>query len=148
MKHLARRNRRSFMMAAVGAGSVPFASWASPLTVELSSASALRLDGFRRLPQNDEPMVLSGRAISFDQKPLSGQSVVLKNAPEKTLTDADGRFFFKTTTSALINSEFELTVEAGHQENVQRSSAKYQISSQQLTQDAAGDWRIYLDIRI
>ena len=148
MKHLVQRNRRSFMMAAVGAGSAPFASWASPMAVELSSTSALRVDGFRRLPHNDETMVLSGRAISFDQKPLSGQWVVLKNAPEKTLTDADGRFFFKTTTSALINSEFELTVEANRQEDVRLSSAHYQISSQQLTQDAAGDWRIYLNIQI
>ncbi len=148
MKHLARRNRRSFMMAAVGAGSVPFASWASPLRAELSSSPASRSDGFHRLPQNDEPMVLSGRAISFDQKPLSGQWVVLKNAAEKTLTDVDGRFFFKTTTSVLINSEFELTVKANRPEDVQRSSANCQISSQHLTQDAVGDWRIYVDIRI
>ena len=148
MEYLARRNRRSFMMAAVGAGSATFASWASPLPAELSCVPTSRSDGFHRLPKNDEPMVLSGRAISFDQKPLNGQWIVLKNGAEKTLTDADGRFFFKTTTSALIHSEFELTVKASNQENVRRSSANYQISSQQLTQDAVGEWRIYVDIRI
>jgi hypothetical protein len=114
----------------------------------LSGASASRIGGFSRLPQNDEPMVLSGRTISFDQKPLSGQWVLLKNAAEKALTDADGRFFFKTTTSALINAEFELTVEASRPEEVRLSIVNYQISSSQLTQDAAGDWRIYLDIRV
>jgi hypothetical protein len=103
VKHLAQRNRRSFMMTAFGAGSVPFASWASPLPAELSSAPASRSDGFHRLPQH---------------------------------------------TSALINTKFELTVEAGHPEDVQHSSANYPISSHQFTQDAAGDWRIYLDIRI
>ena len=147
MKHLARRNRRSFMMAAVGAGSAPFASRATPLPAELSSAPESRIDGFHRLPQNDDPMVLSGRAVSVDQKPLRGQWVVLKNATEKTLTDADGRFFLKPP-SALINSEFELTVNANRPEDVQFSSANYQISSQQLMQDGAGDCRIYLDIRI
>jgi len=52
---------------------------------------------------------------------------------------SDGFHRLPQHTSALINSKFELTVDAGHPEEAQHSSANYPISSQQLTQDVAGD---------
>jgi len=53
---------------------------------------------FAALPTAEEPqkLLLSGRVVGSDGKPLSGAFVAAGRA--RTLTDADGRFMLVTTT--------------------------------------------------
>ena len=51
---------------------------------------------FHALPERREKLILSGRILGSDGKPLAGATVAAGGA--YTVTDADGRFLVVTTT--------------------------------------------------
>ena len=120
--------RRTFIKVAVGVSSASWASWAMASSSSNVNGSPLETQ-LRRLPHNAEPMVVSGRVTTPEHKPCCGQSVLASTKP--IVTDADGRFWQVTSTT-----EFK---------NASMPSSK-QITNHQLTQDASGVWRLYLEL--
>ena len=147
MKQHAQQKRRQFLMTTAGLGSAPIVSWATPVVGVPTHLSAAA-NHFYRLPLNDEPMVISGRAVDSHQQALKHQTIALAQSSDQTTTDADGRFFLSTTTSAFIHSKFQLQFQSGLKACVEVSNANQQIQSNVLTQDAIGNWRVYLNIQI
>jgi hypothetical protein len=120
--------RRTFIKVAIGVSSASWASWATAGPSSTAQGSPLETQ-LRRLPHNAEPMVVSGRVTNSQNKPCCGQSVLAN--PKSIVTDADGRFWQVTNTA-----EFK---------NANMTSSK-QIANHQLTQDAGGVWRLYLEL--
>lgn len=128
MKFNQTEQRRTFIKVAVGVSSASWASWATASSSSNVNGSPLETQ-LRRLPHNAEPMVVSGRVTTPQNKPCCGQSVLASTKP--SVTDADGRFWQATSTT-----EFK---------NTNMPSSK-QITNHQLTQDASGVWRLYLEL--
>ena len=53
---------------------------------------------FAALPKNPQKLVLSGRVLGADGKPLAGAAIAYGR--DQAVTDADGRFLLITTTRA------------------------------------------------
>jgi len=128
MKFNQTEQRRTFIKVAVGVSSASWASWATASSSSNVNGSPLETQ-LRRLPHNAEPMVVSGRVTTPQNKPCCGQSVLASTKP--IVTDADGRFWQATSTT-----EFK---------NTNMPSSK-QIANHQLSQDASGVWRLYLEL--
>jgi hypothetical protein len=120
--------RRAFIKVAIGLSSASWASWVTASSSSSAQGSPLETQ-LRSLPHNVEPMVVSGRVTTLQNKPYCGQSVLAGTKP--IVTDADGRFWQVTNTT-----EFK---------NANMPSSK-QIANHQLTQDASGVWRLYLEL--
>ena len=74
-------------------------------------------------------MVVSGRVIGPQNKPCCDQSGLANS--QQIVTDADGRFWLETNTTELQSSHIP---------------SNDRIVKHQLTQDAAGVWRLYLEL--
>ena len=120
--------RRTFIKVAVGVSSASWVSWATASSNASANESPLERH-LRSLPHKAEPMIVSGRVTNPQNKPCCGQSVMASTKP--IVTDADGRFWQATSTT-----EFK---------NTNMPSSK-QISNHQLSQDASGVWRLYLEL--
>ena len=59
--------RRSFIKVAVGVGSMPLASWATPSGTPFNIENISEIEKFQRLPKTNEPLILSGRVVGLDQ---------------------------------------------------------------------------------
>jgi hypothetical protein len=147
MKHNAQRQRRQFLLTTAGLGSAPIVSWATTV-VSAQHGLSTPTNNFYRLPLNDEPVVISGRAVDSNQQAIQHQIITVAQSSDQTTTDADGRFFLSTTTSAFIHSKFQLQFQSDLQACVEISNTNQQIQSHLLTQDAMGNWRVYLNIQI
>ncbi len=138
-------NRRSFVMTTVGLGSVPIASWATSLPQAQKIVTLSKSNALHRLPLNQDPLLISGRAVCSNLMPLKHCFLALKNEEAIALTDVDGRFFFKTTTTAFIHSNFEL-ISLVNQQLTRFQDPTERMISQHLILDFDGDWRAYLEI--
>jgi len=58
--------------------------------------SAVAPAALAALPERPEKLVLSGRILGLDGKPLA--AAIVASGVDRTLTDADGRFLLVTTT--------------------------------------------------
>ena len=140
--------RRSFIKTAVGVSSLPLASWATPSSESFNIGNIIEIEKFQRLPKTNEPLILSGRVVGLDQSPLPNQIIALNNKKVTATTDADGRFFLKTSAADFIDANYQLNFETNSADKTTDLKLKHEMLSHPLTQDSLGNWRLYIEVQI
>ena len=140
--------RRSFIKVAVGVGSMPLASWATPFSESFNIGNISEIEKFQRLPKTNEPLILSGRVVGLDQSPLPNHIIALNDKKVTTTTDADGRFLLKTSAADFIDANYQLNIETSNADKTTDLKLKHEMLAHPLIQDSLGNWRIYIEVQI
>ena len=140
--------RRSFIKVAVGVGSMPLASWATPSGTPFNIENISEIEKYQRLPKTNEPLILSGRVVGLDQSPLPNQGIALDNKQVTTTTDADGRFCLKASAVDFIDANYQLNIETSNADKTTDLKLKHEMLAHPLIQDSLGNWRIYIEVQI
>ncbi|MGE5525969.1 MAG: carboxypeptidase regulatory-like domain-containing protein [Rhodospirillaceae bacterium] len=124
--------RRQLMIAGLAAAATPTALFAA------SAAYAAPVDG--------EPLVMSGRVVARDGSPVRGATLIAAHdTGARATTDADGRFFIKTTTPNGGKFAYRVT-RPGDRSREERLNLVYSEASRgaralPLRRDEGGVWR-------
>jgi hypothetical protein len=141
--------RRHLMMAGLAGMLAPACVFAAP--VGGASGSAPRIAD--ALVESDGPLVVSGRVLGPDRKPVAGAEIEAWQFGEtvaraRATTDADGRFVFTTTARAGHDgSPHAMSYRISHPNHAALES-RIEFVRPQLQLDEAGAWRTTLSLAL
>ena len=92
-------------------------------------------------------MVVSGRVVGPDGKPLAGAAIAALNSTVNATTDADGRFVFTTTAPHAQDRLQSFDCRISHAAHSTRQS-RIDFSRAHVQRDETGTWRAALGLNL